>query len=153
MQVDGKACRFASTDGFQAIKFFTPLEQTAGWLDNVQRLPEIAAGMIAVDIGGWALRKLAEALEVPPEGFPSEAPSRCAELTKELWDELEREGREAMAPVSGEQWQATATRIAKLQLWGASLVASSLETQKGVYDYAVSQLRRTPDTRTSRRGS
>jgi UDP-2,3-diacylglucosamine pyrophosphatase LpxH len=147
MRVDGKACRFARTDGFQAIEFFTPLEQSAGWLDNVQRLPEIAAGMITLGVGEWALRKMAEALDVPPEvlpSVPSGERSRCAELTKQLRDELEREGRAALGPVSSEQWQATVMRIAKLQSWAVSLVASSLETQKGVFDEAVSQLGRTP---------
>jgi UDP-2,3-diacylglucosamine pyrophosphatase LpxH len=147
VHVEGSACRFDRTDGFQAIEFFTPLEQTAGWLDNVQRLPEIAAGMIAVGVGGWALRKVAEALEVPVEAMPSEAPSRCAELAKELRDELEREGRDAIGPLSKEHWQATAVRIAKLQLLGASLVASSLETQKQLFDHAVSLLRKTPGAR------
>lgn len=147
MHVDGEACRFERTDGFQAIEFFTPLEQTAGWLDNVQRLPEIAAGMIAEGVGGWALRKVAEALDVPPDLIPPEAPSRCAELTKELQDDLERQGSDAIGPLSKQNWQATAVRMAKLQLLGASLVASSLETQKGLFDYAVSRLRQTPGAR------
>jgi len=147
MHVEGEACRFDRTDGFQAIAFFTPLEQTAGWLDNVQRLPEIAAGMITVGVGGWALRKVAEALDVPPEVLPSEAPSRCAALTKELRDDLERAGRDALGPLSKENWQAAAMRIAKLQLWGASLVASSLDTQEELLKYAVSQLEKTPGAR------
>jgi hypothetical protein len=90
---------------------------------------------------------MAEALEVPPEALPAEAPSRCAELTKELRDRLEQEGRQALGPVSRKQWQEAAVRIAKLQLWAASLVASSLETRKELFEDAVARLHRTPGTR------
>jgi len=141
MHVDGEACRFDRTDGFQAIEFFTPLEQSAGWLDNVQLLPEITVGMISVGVGGWALKKMAEALEVPPPA-PSELP--CGALTKKLKDELKQVGTDAADWVSRKPLAAIALRAAKLQQWGQSLVASTLETQKALYDLAVSQLRNTP---------
>jgi UDP-2,3-diacylglucosamine pyrophosphatase LpxH len=147
VHVEGNDCRFDRTDGFQAIEFFTPLEQTAGWLDNVGRLPEIAAGMIGVDVGGWALRKVAEVLDVPPDVLPSRVPSGCAELTKRLQDQLAKVGNDAIAAVSKEPWQVTALRVAKLEQWAQSLVASSRETQQRLLDDAVAQMRRTPGTK------
>lgn len=144
LHVEGTRCRFDRTDGFQAIALFTPLEQTAGWLDNVQHLPEIAARMIGMSVAGWALKKVAESLEVPPEVIASQPPSPCALLTSKLRDELAREGSEAIGPVSKATWEVTALRVARLELLASSLVASTLHTQEELFKYAVSQLDRTP---------
>jgi hypothetical protein len=101
--------------------------------------------MITVGVGGWVLKKVAKALEVPQEALTAELP--CGELTKKLKDELKQVGTDAVGWVSRKRWEAIAMQAIKLEQWGQSLVASSLATQRALHDYAITLLRSTPGAR------